>query len=114
MKEQGKNFMVRWLESGHWTSETFKMALLMGLVVSGLYFGRTELPGLYERWTLERAQNKRIAEISKERDRLFEENKVMVLEAKKERVNQSAEFCKTIATSKQSMIKCLNKIKIEE
>jgi len=112
-KHKETNPIVRWLESGHWTSEALKIALSMSLLIGGIYFVRFELPGLYERWTIERAESARIAEISKERDRLYERNKAMVLEAKKELVNEHARFCEETSTSREMMLDCLNKVKIQ-
>jgi hypothetical protein len=89
------------------------VALWGVLFISSVYFVRHVLPGIYERWTIERAESARIAEISRERDRLYERNKLMVLEAKKELVNEHARFCEETSTSREMMLDCLNKVKIQ-
>lgn len=102
-----KERTVAWLESGKTSAEIFKMSIMMGALVGAVYFIRHDLPEVIDRFQ----ENRRLAQVTKERDALFEKQMMMIDAAHKEKVRMSINWCDEHATeSKALYINCLNKI----
>lgn len=103
------NRLVKWLESGAWHSELFKMFILGSMFLGGVFFVKHQLPGLLDQWE----DSRRIKAVSEARKKEYRENALMVEAAREELVNEHAHFCKETATTKESFLDCLAKVKLK-
>jgi hypothetical protein len=100
------NKIETWLDSGHWTAETFKISVLMSAFLGGLIFIRHDLPKLIESWQESRAQAERI----RERREQYRINKAKAQAAREILTNRRAEYCESLNGNKYQYLECLQKI----